>query len=395
MKGSAVVVTDATLSALSVSGTTLSPAFDAATTTYRATVANSVSQVTITETTSESTATIEYLDDSDATRTDADTMTAGLQVNLSVGSNTVKVKVTAPDTTTTETYTVNVFRVAVPATCSVASMQNRIWTAQMTVGLSVLNGFSEGNHGYLDTKTISYKGTSYTVKGVARGGLLGVSTLFFTLTSNNLGADAADLVLHVDSRQYPFNDATLNTNGITYEWTNNVPSSEFSVDTGVCLALTVDGPDVSSVEITSVSIDATNGIGDAVEATVTFSAAVDITGSPQLELGLCRHRESGGLHHRHEHDHDGVQLHGGGGRRRLPNGVAIAANKLTLNGGTIYGHRQHDRQRRPRPRRGLDRRQPQGRRHPPDARHHRQRCADDVDRRHAGDPDVQREPRLC
>ena len=44
-----------TLSALSVSGTTLSPAFDAATTSYRATVANAVTQVTITATTSEST----------------------------------------------------------------------------------------------------------------------------------------------------------------------------------------------------------------------------------------------------------------------------------------------------------------------------------------------------
>ena len=105
---------DATLSALSVSGATLSPAFAAATTTYSATVANSVSQGTITATTSESTATVEYLDSSDATLTDADTMTAGLQVNLSVGSNIVKVKVTAPDTTTTKTYTVNVFAAPFP-----------------------------------------------------------------------------------------------------------------------------------------------------------------------------------------------------------------------------------------------------------------------------------------
>ena len=129
-----VDATDATLSALSVSGATLSPAFDAATTSYHAVVANSVSQGTITETTSETTATVEYLDDSDATRTDADTMTAGLQVNLSVGSNIVKVKVTAPDTTTTKTYTVNVFRVAVPVACSAASMTNRIWTGNLTVG---------------------------------------------------------------------------------------------------------------------------------------------------------------------------------------------------------------------------------------------------------------------
>ena len=113
--GAVFDTTDATLSALSVSGATLSPAFAAATTTYHAVVANSVTQVTITETTSETTATVEYLDDSDATLTDADTMTAGLQVNLSVGSNIVKVKVTAPDTTTTQTYTVNVFRAPFPS----------------------------------------------------------------------------------------------------------------------------------------------------------------------------------------------------------------------------------------------------------------------------------------
>ena len=83
-----------------------------------------MSQVTITETKSESTATVEYLDNSDATLTDADTMTAGLQVNLSVGTNPVKVKVTAPDTTTTETYTVNIVRVAVPRRlqCSLDAM---------------------------------------------------------------------------------------------------------------------------------------------------------------------------------------------------------------------------------------------------------------------------------
>ena len=137
--GAVFDTTDATLSALSVSGATLSPAFAAATTSYHAVVANSVTQGTITVTTSETTATVEYLDNSDATLTDADTMTAGLQMNLSVGTNIVKVKVTAPDTTTTKTYTVNVFRAAVPVACSAASMTNRIWTGNLTVGTSVGN----------------------------------------------------------------------------------------------------------------------------------------------------------------------------------------------------------------------------------------------------------------
>ena len=73
---------------------------------------------------------------------------------------------------------------------------------------------------------------------------------------------------------------------------------------------------------------------DVVEATVTFSAAVDITGTPQLEL-----------------DFDGtpkaanctaamntttiVCAYTVVENDSAPNGIAIAANKLTLNGGTI------------------------------------------------------------
>ena len=107
------------------------------------------------------------------------------------------------------------------------------------------------------------------------------------------------------------------------------------------LQITVNGyerataPTVTGVAITSLSVDATNGIGLLIEATVTFSAAVDITGSPQLELDfagtakaaactaatntttmVCNYRVAVG--------------------DVAAGGVAIAANKLTLNGGTIY-----------------------------------------------------------
>ena len=326
--------TDATLSALSVSGTTLSPTFAAATTTYHAVVANSVSQVTITETTSETMATVEYLDDSDATRTDADTMTAGLQVNLSVGTNTVKVKVTAPDTTTTETYTVNVLRVAVPVACSAASMTNRIWTGNLTVGPGLINGFSEGKYGHLDSKTITYNGTNYTVKSVLRSGTGFTAGLYFTLTSSNFAAAAADLVLHVDSRQYPFNDATLDSNGVTYKWTSNIPSGQLSDGDAICVALTVDRPAVSSVELTSdPGTDNTYGINEAVEATVTFSAAVDIAGTPQLELDFNGTAKAAACTTATNTTTMACSYTVVVGDS-APNGVGIAANKLT--GGTIY-----------------------------------------------------------
>ena len=97
---------------------------------------------------------------------------------------------------------------------------------------------------------------------------------------------------------------------------------------------TTTAPTVSGVALTSApGSDNTYAIGDSVAATVTFDAAVDITGTPQLEL-----------------DFDGTAKAAGCATGTntttmvceyevvvsdsAPNGVAIAANKLT--GGTIY-----------------------------------------------------------
>ena len=208
-----------------MSGATLSPTFDAATTTYSATVANTVTQVTITETTSEPTATIEYLDGSDATRTDADTMTADLQVNLSVGSNIVKVKVTAPDTTTTETYTVNVFRFAVPGTGT------QVWSATLTagevqVGGTVLTiGFNQyttlgaSSYGSLSDDDFDLLGTTYTIE-----------TLTIALVPNNslqikfssAPADQAQyLTLQLGSAFFPLALATLSSDNVTFIWSSH------------------------------------------------------------------------------------------------------------------------------------------------------------------------------
>ena len=241
----AVTVTDATLSALSVSGATLSPAFAAATTDYSMTVANAVSQVTITATTSESTATIEYLDGSDATRTDADTMTAGLQVNLSVGSNIVKVKVTAPDTTTTKTYTVNVLRGAVPATCSVASMQNQVWTANLTVGTATLlgtpiYGWNDGG-GYtgasLTDEDFTFAGDTYDLEEIWVGG--GLLTLAFNTTNPGDIATQATrnkLTFHVGSDSFNLGTGSLGSTQRTIVWSN--VGLSWAASDSVCLALT-------------------------------------------------------------------------------------------------------------------------------------------------------------
>ena len=231
------VSNDATLSALSVSGTTLSPTFAKNTTTYRAQVANSVTQVTITAMKSQSAATVMYLGRTDNPLTDADTGTSGFQVNLNAGTNIIKVDVLAPSSATKKKYTINVFRLAATAACSAASMQNQIWTAQMTVGLASANGFIEGDDGHLNDKTISYKGTNYTVANVTAFRFFDMDNVYFGLADNNFG-DTADLVLHAGNSQYRLSDATLTSN--TYRWIGNLPN--WANGDAVCLALTeIDG----------------------------------------------------------------------------------------------------------------------------------------------------------
>ena len=99
----------ASLSALALSPATLSPAFASGTTMYTASVGYTVTRVSVTATKSDDNATVSYLDASDQPLADADTA-EGHQVDLSVGDTVVKVKVTAQDTTTTETYTVTIMR---------------------------------------------------------------------------------------------------------------------------------------------------------------------------------------------------------------------------------------------------------------------------------------------
>ena len=105
--------TDATLSGLSLgTGVTLSPAFASGTDTYTASVANSVDEVTVTPTTNHASATVEILDTDDNELNDSDDMEDDFQVALSVGDTVIKVKVTAEDGTSSQTYTVTVTRAA-------------------------------------------------------------------------------------------------------------------------------------------------------------------------------------------------------------------------------------------------------------------------------------------
>ena len=104
--------TDATLSGLTLSEGRLDPAFASGTTSYAAAVGYTVTPITVSPTRNDANATLEFLDGSDMPLPDADGNTDGLQVDLAVGANTIKVQVTAEDGFTETTYTLTVTRTA-------------------------------------------------------------------------------------------------------------------------------------------------------------------------------------------------------------------------------------------------------------------------------------------
>ena len=170
--------TDATLSGLDLednTGTaiTLTPTFVSGTTSYTAMVANSVDEITIAPTVNESNAAYEIQDSGGTALTDADTNTTGFQVDLTVGATTIKVEVTAEDTTT-DTYQVTVTRATatpLPTHCETGD----IWCANMTVGsvvvvgTTIAYGYTSEATGSLSHDRFEYDGTDYSVAYLIHG----------------------------------------------------------------------------------------------------------------------------------------------------------------------------------------------------------------------------------
>lgn len=104
--GSPVSSNNDNLLALTISSGTLTLPFSSSTTTYTDSVANSVSNITVTPTTQDSTATIKV---NGIVATNGQ---ASQPINLAVGPNTIKIVVTAQDGKTQKTYTITVTRAA-------------------------------------------------------------------------------------------------------------------------------------------------------------------------------------------------------------------------------------------------------------------------------------------
>lgn len=273
---------DATLSALALSAGTLSPTFTTGTTSYTASVANSVTSITVTPTRTQANATITV------NGVSVNSGSASGAISLSVGLNNITVVVTAQDGATTGTYTVSVTRAAITVTAS-----NVIITAPAVGATPQTTTSSNGQY----TTTIIWSGTpttfapatayTATVTVVPNAGytLTGVSANFFTLNGN--AATSANLA-NAGVFEYLFAatapaptitnlDQTLpnygttvnvtgtNLSGATVVKIGNTPVATFTVISSTSLSFVVNSPCCSAA---TVSITTPGGTATSV-ATIT------------------------------------------------------------------------------------------------------------------------------
>ena len=210
-KGGTTLSTDATLSALALSGVTLAPTFVSSTETYTATVVNSVMQTTVTATPTHSGATVAFKDGDDTALTNP--------VTLAVGANVIKAVVTAEDTTTMKTYMVTVTR--------------------------------EGTTDTLVTIEAEHESIG-----------AGLEDLLFTLTRAGDTTDALDVKVTITQAQtwlgnLGVHDVTFSANSATAELTITASNFSFTPSTTGNLTATVTGDDIDggsdTVQIISTS----------------------------------------------------------------------------------------------------------------------------------------------
>jgi len=178
-----VLGTNTDLNNLTLSNGTLSPAFATNTTSYNATA--NVSSITVTPTASDGNATIQVRVNSGSYSTVTSGNPSG-SLALNLGTNTIDVKVTAQDGTTTKIYTVTVNHIAVPEidvqgnSVSIASGDTSPSTADHTDFGSV--NVSSGT--VVRTFTIQNTGTeALTLNGSPLVALSGANTSDFMVTT--------------------------------------------------------------------------------------------------------------------------------------------------------------------------------------------------------------------
>ena len=227
-----------------------------------------------------------------------------------------------------------------------------LWSAELTVkGVlgSVLGCLELPTHtcsSALTPSSISHAGKTYQVERLTNSA--NVNRDFILVFGLN-AAIPRDWTLHVGERRFAVADATLSNNSRTATWISG--NLHWSFGGMVQLRLTTGGASgaggtsggAEPASVTGVSVvsdagsDNTYGLGDTIRVQVSFDGPVDVTGTPRLKIDLDPAYWG----------EKWVAYDEGGGTGSLtfvhtvvePNlstqGIAVLADTLALNGGTI------------------------------------------------------------
>ena len=210
----AEVSTDGSTFSALTGADSLAPAFDAATTAYRATVGNDTTHVRLTPTVAGSNATVQVRK---GTTGNFGPITNAIP--LDVGANAITVRVTAQDTTTTQDYTVTVWR----------APSGSAWHATLTVGnLGVIghgcdNGSANGVHcipsELLTDRTFTYDGVDYSVTSIRLSSSGSLVLELGQQISSSLKTSA--LSLNLDGTALSLTNASYGGSGRSAVWTRS------------------------------------------------------------------------------------------------------------------------------------------------------------------------------
>ncbi len=155
-----LVSNNANLSLLALNSGTISPSFAAGITSYMATVSHVTESIKVTPTVDDATATVTV------NGTSVTSGSASEAITLSVGSNTISILVTAPDGTTTKTYTVSVTRLKGDQTISFSALPSKT-VGDVAYSLTATGGASGNAVSYTSSNTAvaTISGSTVTIIG--------------------------------------------------------------------------------------------------------------------------------------------------------------------------------------------------------------------------------------
>ena len=217
----------------------------------------------------------------------------------------------------------------------IINSENTIWSATLTAGQTsdtLTTGYADGTYthnamGSLTNTMFTYAGIRYTVRELVVHDIAGTYQLDFVLdktwshtnTALVMGSNAVILS--------GFTGGSFSTQAteVPTDWDNN----------DVIAVKIVGGPDIQSIGLTSQPSGRNHyAVGDTVTATVRFSHPVHITGTPQLTLDFAGNSRTASCAASTARTTI-VCSYTVTATDSAKTGIGIAADSLSLNGGTI------------------------------------------------------------